>query len=94
MGVRNCPCGISEATYLYILGIFLDSIRDKVLNFHSNISCIHTLVSLIVIRVVIQLYIYNKPYHFKDRQQEAEHGLRYLTLFCSYCMHINVLCME
>ena len=55
MGVWNCPCGISEATYLYIFGIFLDSIRDKVLNFHSNISCI---VSLTVIRVVIHLYIY------------------------------------
>ena len=27
---------------------------------------------------------------FKDRQQEAERGLRYLTLFSSYCMHINI----
>ena len=26
----------------------------------------------------------------KDRQQEAERGLRYLTLFSSYCMHISI----
>ena len=30
----------------------------------------------------------------KDRQQEAEHESQYLTLFCSYCMHINILCMK
>ena len=28
----------------------------------------------------------------KDRQQEAEHESLYLTLFCSYCMHIKVRC--
>ena len=27
----------------------------------------------------------------KDRQQEAERDLQYLTLFSSYCMHINIL---
>ena len=31
---------------------------------------------------------------FKDRQQEAERGLRYLNLFCRYCMHINILYMK
>ena len=30
----------------------------------------------------------------KDRQQEAEHSLRYLTLFARYFMYINIQCMK
>ena len=33
-------------------------------------------------------------HEFKDRQQEAENDSQYLTLFCSYCMHINILYMK
>ena len=33
-------------------------------------------------------------FSIKDRQQEAEHDLRYLTLFSGYCKHIDILYMK
>ena len=32
--------------------------------------------------------------YVKDRQQEAERGLRYLIFFSGYCLHINILYMK
>ena len=45
--------------------------------------------------IVYSYILSNKTWTFvlasKDRQQEAERELRYLTLFSIYCLHINIL---
>ena len=49
---------------------------------------------------VIQVYIYNVIYRLlslprvKDRQQETERGLWYLTLFSSFFIHIKITYMK
>ena len=46
--------------------------------------------------LITEFYPYKKGRckMLKDRQQETESGLRYLTLFSRYCLHINILYMK
>ena len=52
----------------------------------------HIKISYFSYKDVVKIIIF--PCGFKDRQQEAEHDLRYLTLFSGYCKHINILYMK
>ena len=56
-----------------------------------NIQKYANKVELVLSRNSILFFSLRVPSLDKDKQQEAERGLRYLTLFSGYCKHINTL---
>ena len=61
---------------LYIPGVYVFSDQGPSL---LKGNCIHSIIQ-----------ICEAVMYLKDRQEEAERDLRYLTLFSSYCEHINI----
>ena len=60
----------------------------KIVKTEKTIELHLVMLSEVCGKVLSEKYAYKSV---KDRQQEAERVLRYLTLFCIYCLHINTL---